>query len=174
MFAIETELGRFEGETEKAAKKALRKAEKANRAEQKRRSDLSNVAMMRARANGFRILSFVLTKETMPNGWMFHAPSEPHLPIKVGAALRHGISRAYPSVTFEGEHGKAEAEFYGFEFIGVVLNGAGYPIAFFLRDMTTNAIDAYAVGIEQDVVAWDALPTITPEHFRTSRHAQSA
>lgn len=166
MVTITTELGTFEASTEKEAKVMLRKAMAAVKKAEQERSANADRAHELAQVNGYRILCRIAEEQTMPHGWFLHELGDNYSPCKVTirAALCGGAP--IPECVWEGADGKAESSHYGHDFLGCVSNGAGYPMACFLRCQHTYRVDAYAVGIFADQIAFVALPGISIAQFQ--------
>lgn len=173
MVTITTELGTFEASTEKEAKAMLRKAMAAIRKADQDRSVNADRARQIGEANGYKILCRIASGESFPGGWRFDSPIGKYVPWEL--TYRHSLSCGnVPEIKWHGEHGDAESSHYGNDFWGAVTNGAGFPLAAFLRDQTTQQIEAYAIGIFADQIAFVPLPGVTIEMFKTREQEQSA
>lgn len=170
MFAIETDLGRFEAETEKEAKKLLRAAQAKDRKEREIKKGLYDLARMRAQANGYWVYSRLAEEKEFPRGWSYHDPLGKYSPATL--SYSDSLSRT-PKITWQGEHGTAESEHYGYDFWGCVSNGAGFPLLAFIRDRHSKVIECYAIGIEQDQCCWVAMHGITIDQFNHSEREPS-
>jgi hypothetical protein len=176
MFKITTELGEFEGETEKEARTALRKAQrldKANRAEQSIRRD---VAYRKAKADGYDVLRCLVEKLTgvdtgnahFPRSWTFYG---------VGAKWSENLFRPTDKRDYDGhvkvtrfslEGGDAEIDHYGWDVVGAVCRGNGYVLCLFLMERSTGDVQGFTAALEGDQWVTLPVPGITPQHFRQS------
>lgn len=173
MVTITTDLGTFEASTEKEAKALLRKAMKAIKAKQEQERQDGERARQLAESNGYRILCRLAEEKEFPRGWNFMGPDAKYGAFKIN--YRSSFSQgAVPEVTWHGEHGTAESSHYGHDFLGVVQNGAGFPMACFLCDRTTHKVDAYAVGIFADQIAFAPLPGVSMAQFVIQEQEQTA
>lgn len=166
MVTITTDLGTFEAQTEKEARKLLRKAMDELKKKAQQQSADYDAARRIAESNGYKILCRRAQDESFPRGWHFDNPDSEYKPWKVSYRASYGAG-AVPEITWHGEHGNAESSHYGNDFLGAVQNGAGFPMACFLRDQATKAIEAYAIGIFADQIAFAPLPGITIEMFKS-------
>lgn len=171
MYAIENELGRFEADSEKEAKKLLRRAQAQEREKQKKYNAYYEIARLRAESIGFKLLIKCGGLE-MPRGWYFHTPDEKYSPFNY--RLCTDTFSHKPRITWHTEQGNIETTHYGMRFIGAVSNGAGFPIcAFFCEDSRPDSLECLALGFQGEAVAFIPVPGITPELFN-SRKKESA
>lgn len=161
MIAIENDLGRFEAETEKEALALARKAKRAAEAKAKIDSANYELASLRAQANGYRIMERFATGPC-PNGWRIKSPESSYVKLDRRVNL---AGECYHISTYDGEHGRAIGDHYGYRVEGIVWNGSGFDIAVFLRSISTGQLEAYAIGIQGESLALVGLPNITPEMF---------
>ena len=157
MIVIETENGRFEGETER---EALRLARKARR-ESAKREHLAAIARKRAydraRCEGFNILARKLSGQGFPRGWRFIPAGDPHCPTieRRGESLRR--------IVIETEDGRGELEFYKIEILGIVENGAGWAMGVFV--VNDGKTELWSVGADGSATAIAHCPGILPSEF---------
>ncbi len=174
MFKIETDHGTYEADTEKEAMKAMRAGARRDRKERDAREAKARVAHLRAKANGFDILTRVQGDEGIPRGWRYYPIGHKH-----GACQHAGEQDPYSckrSVRFEAEGGSVTESFYGYEVLGALTNGAGFCTAFWLQDTNdrTRPPEAYALGVEDGIAAWVQLPALAPSLFIHEQAEKSA
>lgn len=159
MYTIETHLGRFEGETEKAAKALLRKAEKARKAKQLVDNANFQLARVRAEAQAYRIMTTRGNDGLFPRGWRM-------LPITADSYCVQA-----KTVDFRTEwqidtgYGKAQSHFHGSRPVEYIESGAGYCLALVFHNPKTNERIFCAVGIEADQVSVVEIPGIAADMF---------
>lgn len=163
---LETPHGTFAAESEeealKAARKAKRQAAKAERQEQADRQQAS----VNSRLAGFRVLSRVLDGQPERQGWRVYRPGEKWFPACQS-------EDCYQYFRLETEHGTAELQLYRslsdpLEFVGALMDGAGYWVAIWLADKTSGT-SPYCIGIHNGQVVIERLPVcISMELFRGS------
>lgn len=167
MFAIENELGRFEAETEKEAKYLLSVARKEEAKKRKQRDADADIAMLRAKDNWYRVISRKIAGEDCPRGWRLLKAGQSYSPATVKFRDSFSYGRV-PMVTWYGDHGTAESDHYGYAYLGCVSNGAGFPMAVFLEDMSDGDlrgnVTCLAIGIQGDQIRFLELP-VTMDFF---------
>ncbi len=163
MFAIETGMGRFEADDEKAAKKLLRKAKKAADAKLKIDQAKSVLADLRAKANAYDVLSRVAEGNGFPRGWRVKKPGDKFFKVK-GEVVISGTNKIYDTAIYETENGTASFEHWGYRVNGILWNGAGFDEVTFLEDSEGRKF-TYAVGVEGDQVRLAEIPGVTIEMF---------
>lgn len=181
MVAIETEHGRFEAETEKEALKAARAAKRVAAAQQKQREADYKVAVLRAEANGYRILSRVATGN-VPRGWIYYRPTDRYSAVQVTVKVDCMGEHAYHEATYETDGGRLTVAHHGYTVDGVVADGAGFVMAVFLREnrraeensLCPVAPEGYAIGVEGESWCLRELPGVRPETFAREGAAEVA
>lgn len=161
-----------EAETEKEARKELRKLVKAQEAERVKESERYHHAKQKAESGAYRVLSRFMSGDEFPRGWTFYAPSDDwarHLfnPLRndTGGRLRaHKLNTQYGELTLDH---------YGNDLMGAVCNGSGFCWIVFLRDTNNGATACYAVGGHEGHLALAECPSIKPEQFRNSKQEQT-
>lgn len=160
MYAIETDLGRFEGDTEKEAKAAMRKARKIAQAKERELEELRKTARMRAEAVAYGFYERLHSNGQLswPRGWRLITASE-----NCWSCRKVWDDNAHQTVWhMETEHGKAVCDVYD----GVshaIENGAGYCIAVAIPKQDA---ELFAVGVCGEVGCWVPMPGIRAEWFR--------
>lgn len=161
MYAIETELGRFEAETEKDAKKALRAAMKRQETIDADENRKYQKARLVALSVGFRIYeqSFMTDHAAgaLPRGWRYFN----HLDDYTCKEIHEDGRRGYEIDT---ENGRAKVFPYD-PIVGYVENGAGFCIAVAIANQD---MDLFAVGVFEDRLVWHGLTGIKITQFRTA------
>ena len=154
MFAIETELGRFEAATEKEAKAAMRKAQRGAKAAAEEKSARYNRALERAAAAGFDLLKRKLTGEGMAFEWT--DANTPCGPRVTAVGERHQMA------TVDTADGAAEIELYGYRCAGAVVGPGGWCKALAMQDADRpGETEFYAVGVCEGVFAWTRVPGVS-------------
>lgn len=149
MVTLETQHGRFEAETvkaaEKLAKKAAREAEKRDAAQY----ELRKVANVRAEAQAFRLVRMKASENGIPRGWALRPAGTPHGTVTV----RRGGDETYGDdvLTIETEDGRGELHITRHSFVGHVENNAGWAIAVVL--LCDGLERVYAVGTHEGQAA---------------------
>lgn len=164
MVTIEVNGVRVECDDAKAARKALRDAEKRAAKEQAERDRCYGAARTQAESKAYRILWHKAKHEAMPRGWRLYEEHEPYakglfsaLPVEFGYGWKHEI---------ECECGRVALEHYGSTLVGVVCNGAGYALALVLHDNTTHEETVFAVGADGGHIALADVPGVVADEFR--------
>lgn len=146
MYAIETELGRFEGETEKDAKRKLRAAEKKHAAEHAAKQKLAEAARTRARLAALYLLERVVRQETI------EAVTPETANVTRIVALDDGLTTKLEVWTNDGE--AAMHYWLPVSVHAVILNCGGWPLAILMGD---NERQWHAVGGCDGVLALYAM-----------------
>jgi len=161
--AIENEYGRFEADTEKEALALAREGARKARAEAKQREHLRNVARGAAGVKGFYILGHYLDG-TMPPAWRFYPPHHPWAK-SLYRNVPHEYGGRFRTTEFTTEGGTAKVDHYGYDLVGAVCGGAGYTIAYFLRDLTTSEVHCFALAVHEGEWASVSVTKIQPGDF---------
>jgi hypothetical protein len=161
MYAIETPLGRFEADTEKAAKQLMRKAEK-ERQEKARQYDMNReLAQLRADAEAYHILK-AHAHGQMPDSWR----PQPITARSNGSVqprwMDAGKDQEY---AIETKHGRATKHYNGSVIYWSIENAGGYCVAIGFRNHDTGADYWYAVGVAGDQLTLADLPGLTLADF---------
>lgn len=160
MFAIETDLGRFQGETEREAKRLLHKAIREAKKREREIESLRKTARERAEsaAYGFYERLHRNGQDNWPRGWRLITASE-----NCWSCRRVWDESVHHTVWhIESEDGRAVCDVYD----GVthcVENGAGYCIAVAIPKQDA---ELFAVGVCGEVGCWVPMPGIKAEWFR--------
>ncbi len=165
-YVIECDGIRVEGETERDAKRLLRKAQKEQEAAAALRQDRRDRARVIAQSHGYGIFSRLAEQGTMPRGWELYRPGDKYAPFRPGAADKwDGKVREH---TLDTEHGDTVLTHSGNYFYGAVAGMGGQVFAIFFRDPDSACpdIDCYAVGSFEGEVALAPMHGITPDMFR--------
>lgn len=162
MVIIETDNGRFEGETireaERAAKKAAREAAKLEAA----RAELRKRATLEAMANGFKILRAVASDNGIPRGWAVR-PAEKCYGVKHLEA--DPADRLNDRYEIETEHGRGVLKLYRGKCRGFIDNASGWLMACVVDDYDGNP-RVYAVGAHEGEADAELVPGVSPDQFR--------
>lgn len=139
MYVIETPLGRFEGENEKQAKAALRKAKKLDKIAQAKSDADYRIAKLVSEANAYRILSRMPNK--MPPGWSLVPPG-----LINGKKQCYSVELVdrYTFKIYDYASGNVQSVSYCKIPRLVLENGAGEAMAFVYEDA---AHGVHAVGV---------------------------
>lgn len=124
MYAIETELGRFEGETEKDAKRKLRAAEKKHAAEHAAKQKLAEAARTKARLAALYLLERFVRQETI------EAVTPEAANVTRIDILDDGLTHQLNVWTEDGE--AVQRYWLPASVHAVILNCAGWPLAILL------------------------------------------
>ena len=141
MYAITTELGTFEAETEKAAKKMLRKATRETKKQNEVDEKNLEMATMKARAEGFRYLRMVADDEGPSTSWITRK-GDAHFPAKVDRE----DEREFRTQIIDNIYVKT----FGLEPVAVARRPSGYVVLIWVRDMSDDSMHCCAVGYNQD------------------------
>lgn len=168
MYAIETELGRFEGDTEKEAKKALRKAQRERAKQDAIESELRKVARLRAESQAYHIydektrVALGHQKRTsLPPGWVLY-------PVTTeGYCVREGYDTNRHERYYDIETEDGRASVYPYDAIThFVMNGAGFCMAIAIANQD---VELFAVGVHEERAYWVPLYGVKREEFRHSK-----
>lgn len=163
MYVIENELGRFEADTERAAKALLRKAVKASQAKHAVDSENNDLARLRAQAVGYRILSRKANEGFACRGWSFHGRDDASFKAPVMRSSYDGVISE--DMTYETEHGKATISHYRQQVLGIIENGSGWTMATILKSHDGGKVTVFAIGIAADQCILCDLPGIDMAFF---------
>jgi hypothetical protein len=156
MFAIETDLGRFEGETERDAKALLRKAQARKRAEDKENERRYAQARYHAAMVAYSIYERKSSGQAFPAGWRAHTINSRH------SAVNSSYVDYRTTYTIDCEHGRGSTAPFD-PITHSVENGAGYCIAV---SIANQDCELFAVGACEGVIAWLPMPGIALDDFR--------
>lgn len=160
-YVIETDEGRFEGETEGQAKRALRKARDAARKLARAEKAAHEIAKGRAECAGYRVLARLASPDPLPRGWEI-----------VGCDhYAHTVAYAnggYTSVveTTDGRGSWTWAFEDASKILGALCDVTGYAFALFVDCDDANAFGvgvATIEGTDRTVVTLADLPGVTIE-----------
>ena len=161
MTRIENDLGVFEAETEAEALKKARAAKRHAKKAEKQREESLRMARLYACEAGFQLherLAEVRTGEqkTLPRGWRWLAPGQSYCPVKVLPDERAALGGHV--ATYEMPHTRVRVEHHGYRITGVLVNGAGYPLAVVIDDVEPGRPTyVYALGADDGVLALQSL-----------------
>lgn len=160
MYAIQNELGRFEADTERDAKRLLRKAKRAAGKQEAIDTENRKQARLKAQANGFCLLSAFVEDKPLSHAWIVRT-GEKHFPVSQNPDdLRQWFARL-------SEDGLTEAEFYGYQPVAVYLGCDGNVRAIWTVGIDCPELDRHAclaVGCHNGQHAFEYLPDdLTPE-----------
>lgn len=163
MYAIETELGRFEGETEHDAKRKLNRKVRESRKAAKQAEVDRGIANERAKSVAYKYLCRLVEGEGCPCGWRFYRRGEKYA---AHATIEQPITTLgyyFSHVRAETEWGTLEMRDISSKFIGSVMDGSGYHPLVALEEK--GVILWYAVGICNDMWALALVPGLSVEWF---------
>lgn len=158
MYAIETSLGRFEADTEKEAKKALRAARRKQDKIDAENSAKHTAAMFKAYREAYRIQDCKLSGKELPPGWRLQVASASAWCCRE----IYSTDRAQRGYSIETNDGRAEVFPYD-PITHYVENGAGFCMAVCIANQDA---EVFAVGIEDGRATWIPLAGIKKDDFR--------
>lgn len=164
MYAIETDLGRFEADTERDAKRKLRAAKKKQDAIDIEASRKYQAAILKASSQAYCLYERKGRGEEMPRGWMYFTDTATTFRAVRQTARGDYHERGYEIETSDG---KATAFPYD-DIVGFVENGAGFCMAVAIANQDC---ELFAVGVFEDRVAWLPLYGISVCEFNPSKHS---
>lgn len=161
MYAIETSLGRFEADTEKDAKKQLRKAQREQAKRDAEENARSKAARSKACEAAYQIYDNAARGECPP-GWRLQP---------VGAnrwAVRetYDHNRGQRGYIIEGDGHESATVFPYDPITHFVENGAGFCIAVIIANQDC---DLFAVGVHEGRADWVPLHGVRREWFNLGR-----
>lgn len=168
---IEIDGIRVEADNETAARKEMRKAQRAAqklRDEQaKKQESAENVAKCRA----FGVMARILNGETMPRGWRVLSAGSQGCAVKA-ECVRYGVQKLtvndYDRAA--GEYRTVSREVYAYAVDGVVENGAGETLVIWLQESVGEDAAPYAIAACDGAVGIVPLPkAVGKELFRDKR-----
>lgn len=162
MYAIETELGRFEADTERDAKKQLRNARARARKEEASRQALNDIARSRAERQAYRIYSVYHDRANCYPAWRLYRSGYGY---KVARMIAGELGYAY-TLSVDTPDGEARNEYWRMRLTAVVIDGSGYAIAVEMTDETSGA-HLYAIGTHAGIIQLAEIPGIPQDWFRT-------
>ncbi len=166
---IEVNGTRVEAETEKDARKALRKAMAAEKKANAERDARYKLARLRAESAAYRVLERKAIDKEFLKAWEY---------MGHGAKWAHSLFRMV-----DGSNGRSHMinahdandwvlyDHYGYTIIGAVCNGAGFCWLVFIGDNAypENPPVCMAVGADGDTLALADCPGIQIEDFHNSK-----
>lgn len=155
MFAIETELGRFEADTEKDAKRLLRAAQRKQAAIDASENEIRTLAHLRACKAAYFIYERKGRGEEMPRGWRVKPVSE------CSYCCRTIYKDGHRHYQIETEQGIAVVDPYD-DITHCVENGAGFCMAV---SIANQDCELFAVGVNEERAAWVAMPGVSRDEF---------
>ncbi len=164
-YVIEVDGLRVEGETERDAKRLLRKAQKEKEAAECLRQDRRERARVYAESEGYKVLYRLADRGDMACHWSLYRPGDKYAPFRAGTADSwDGKVRSH---TLQMKGGDAVLEHGPGYFHGCVSGMSGQVFIVFFRDPSrpSDAVDAYAVGHYEGEIGMVSLPGIRPEMF---------
>lgn len=174
MYAIENELGRFEADTEREAKKLLRAAQVKARKQEAQLSALRKQARLAACYEGFRVMSQHAQGNECPRAWIYYTSGESYYASLIKRVDdRFGAERKYKIST---EYGAVDLDLWGVDIAGCVISGCGWVIALVLQDGRETQLHAFGSSSdgETTVGAWEQIYGVPIEWFQRSKHAEVA
>lgn len=162
-YIIETELGRFEGETEREAKKLLRAAKKEADAQRTIATSRRHMASLHAAVQAATIMDFFI-EGAAPCGWRFYPAGHEN-----AARVVYDDEGEYRAdLIVDTKWGRTNIELYRPELVGSLMDGSGYTIAVWLQD--GQQVAGHAVGHSEGESSMYRLPlTIQPDFFKAGR-----
>lgn len=160
MYAIETDLGRFQADSEKEAKRLLRKAQTAQAKIDAEANRKYKQARLLACAQAYAIYDRLHSDKDMPRGWRL-------LPVTATSTSAREIydsERHERGYTIETGEGMATAFPYS-RISSFLENGSGYCMAIYIE----NEPDLYAVGTFEDTIAWVPVHGVDSSKFNQGR-----
>ena len=158
MFAIETELGRFEADTEREAKKALRAAMKTQAAIDARENEIHKQCRLLAGNQAYAIYDNIMRKESMPRGWRIKTVSTAAESVRMIPDDTASRGRAY---VIDAEHGSATVRPYD-AITHYLENGAGWCIAVAIANQDA---ELFAIGVSENRCYWVPLYGVAMSDF---------
>lgn len=164
-FTIKTDYGEFTGETMKEAVKAQKRGEKEQAEKGKREQELRRIARLHAESEAYHVLRFATEGRLKDISWRFYPTDcDKHYGFHVTVEQTYS-GHHDTTVSVETENGKWTEQFFGYECLGAVMNGAGYYIVIFLRGSTTNEIYAITPSVYEGQNYHVELPKLMPDWF---------
>lgn len=158
MYAIETNLGRFEADSEKEAKKALKAAQKIQAKIDAENNVSYRIARSRACEEAYSILSRKLSGKDMPPGWRIKTVDESNWCCRRFWCEKRQ-QRGYMIHTADGS-----CAVFPYDSITHVLeNGSGFAMAIGIENQDC---ELFAIGIEKTQAAWVMLEGIERKDFK--------
>ena len=160
MVAIEYNGKTIECETAEEAQKELKKLRREEKKQSARRSAVSDMAYLRARAAYSKVVDYLCDEHKVLD---IYGPSAfSHL------GLVRVVSAEWQAVRIDTQLGNAEYEFHKPTFHAIMFDGAGYTLALHVQEEGYPA-RWVAVGVAEDVAAAVALPTRIAEMIPAER-----
>lgn len=167
MYAIETELGRFEAETEREAKRMVKRA---SLEAQRQRDDLTRnqrAARMVAEHNACRIYSRFLSVDACPKAWIAYDPSHEMVRGMVTVSQDYIGSSVFKVQTPDGP---CVADWWRMAVKRVIIDGGGWPMALAIS-IDGGAEMLCAVGGAEGALVLETINGITADWFCESKYA---
>lgn len=157
MYAIETDLGRFEADTEKDAKKLLREAKIKQDKLDAIENEMHVMARHLACRSAYWIYSHRGEKDGYPSGWRLKPVTESSYPCRLIFDAEAGLR------TFLVETSDDSATIRPYDRIThCVESGAGYCIAIAIENQDC---ELFAVGIHEGRICWLPLFGVAMSEF---------
>lgn len=162
MYAIETELGRFEADTEREAKKAMRAAKAKAERDRKLKNHRRQIASERAKATAFDVMNRVLSGEPCPCGWRYYPAGHKHA---CRAKREPSSISGYPrsTITVRTKYGEVAIPDWYVRLMGSVMNGAEWDILLYVDNGDDEL--CVAVGVCEGVYAIETIHGIPSTWF---------
>ncbi len=157
-YAIETDLGRFEGDNEKDAKRKLRKATAEQRKKDAAEHAKYNRAMDQAHRNAYAVYEYKGRGKKMPRGWRILPVTKDSYSCRLIEGVNECKQRKY---RIETDKGNGFVSPYD-DITHYLENGAGFCMAVVIEKQDC---ELFAVGIHEGRVAWVSLPGIKAAEF---------
>lgn len=161
MYAIETDIGRFEADTEKDAKKLLRAARRKQDAIDAENARKYEQARLRAFQHAYNVYERKGRGEEMPRGWRI----KPVTTTNDSYACREFWSEEKHSRAYRidgGANGVADVSPYD-PITHYLENGSGYCIAVVIANQDS---ELFAVGVYDGIACWVPLYGVSISEFR--------
>ena len=161
MYAIETDVGRFEGETEREAKRLERSARRAAGKQEKTDQANRETARIRAQTAGFRVLSQIVAGGDCPTGWVFYSTRH-----RFGPKLERGDNGYSTTCILDTQWGTGKWTYVdgSHSVVGAAWTSGGFHQVLFVDN--GDGPDAYSIGVCEDQIVLERMCGVKVEWFR--------
>ena len=163
MVTLQTEYGDFQADDEKEVLKLARKA----KAEGKKKAAIDEknktIAKYKAYEHAYRLYHRKACDEPWPQGFCVVYPHD----LKNGHGLKQ--EQRKDIMTYWGNGSYATGEHYGYRLKAVLEGGGGEHIGVWLTDIDSPRVEFWAIGIEQDQIAFVEVCGIDTTDIRDRR-----
>lgn len=166
MYAIETDLGRFEGETEREAKRKLQTAKRKHNREAAERERIREAARSVAYKHAYAFYSRYLSGEKCAPAWLLYRGADSY-GFKILRMYPHDVDGN--TLDFDTPDGHAKINYWRAPVLtGVIIDGGGYAKAIELD--CGDGPQLFAVGYSQDIAVLEPLFGIPVDWFPAGKH----